>query len=111
MSINDVSQAVGAADYPDPPGGYRSEAITWDDEHGVRKLVDLCDETAEGWLLTQANAINNLGQIVGMGRNPDGYWEAYLLVPEPATLGLLLVAGFVVLNRRSKSARCVLNYS
>ena len=26
-SINDNSQAVGAADYPDPPGGFRSEAV------------------------------------------------------------------------------------
>ena len=104
QSINDLSQSVGAADYPAPAGGYIAEAIIWDNENGVRKLIDLCDESADGWSLEGAKAINNHGWIVGTGRNPDGNREAFLLIPEPATLFVMLAAGLPVLlrNRRRR---------
>ena len=99
-SINDLSQAVGAADYPDPADGYRAEDIMWDEEHDVRKLIDLCDESAEGWSLTEVNAINNQGWIIGTGWNPGFGREAFLLIPEPTTLGLLLLGGLALLRHR-----------
>ena len=79
-----------------------TERIIWDEEHGVRKLIDLCDGSAQGWSLTEATAINNVGQIVGMGWNPSGGREAYLLtpIPEPATLAVLLLGGLALLRRR-----------
>ncbi len=36
-----------------------------------------------GWTLTQANAINGSGQIVGFGFNPSGQTHAFLLTPVP----------------------------
>jgi probable HAF family extracellular repeat protein len=44
-----------------------------------------------GWTLESATAINDSGQIVGMGTNPAGQGDAFLLtpVPEPCTLALL----------------------
>jgi probable HAF family extracellular repeat protein len=43
------------------------------------------------WNLLEASAINNLGQIVGYGINPQGSEHAFLLtpVPEPSTFVLL----------------------
>lgn len=47
-----------------------------------------------GWTLEQANAINNAGDIVGLGSDALGQTEAYLLVPksvpEPATVALFV---------------------
>jgi len=44
-----------------------------------------------GWRLNLANGINDQGQIVGKGINPDGQTHAFLLnpVPEPAITGLI----------------------
>jgi probable HAF family extracellular repeat protein len=50
----------------------------------------------------ETRAINDAGQIVGYGINPDGYSRAYLLtpVPEPMTLGLLTVGALSLLRLR-----------
>ena len=37
--------------------------------------------SGSGWTLTQANAINRYGDIVGMGTNPNNRTEAFLLMP------------------------------
>ncbi len=37
--------------------------------------------SASGWVLNSANAINDLGQIVGNGTNPSGQTHAFLLNP------------------------------
>ena len=44
-----------------------------------------------GWTLGAAYAINDSGQIVGTGTNPNGKSDAFLLtpIPEPSTLALL----------------------
>jgi probable HAF family extracellular repeat protein len=46
------------------------------------------------WKLSDAAGINNKGQIVGMGANPEGHLHAFLLTPtaeapEPSSLALL----------------------
>ena len=68
-----------------------------------------------GWALQDAHGINDLGQIVGYGINPDGNQHAYLLsplsqpptdpppagspVPEPSTIVLAMLAGTAFLFR------------
>ncbi len=53
----------------------------------LNSLID----SASGWTLEDATAINDNGQIVGDGINPQGQDDAFLLtpVPEPSTLVLL----------------------
>ena len=92
LSINDNGQIVG----------YNAGAFVYDSINGKQYLNDLIDES--GWKLEVAYDINNQGQIVGYGRNPDNQERAFLLtpVPEPATLALITTgAAFIVRKRRS----------
>jgi len=59
-----------------------------------------------GWTLLRANAINDSGQIVGYGDSPYGDKRAYLLtpIPEPATLGLMLLGGLAAVRRRKSDS-------
>jgi hypothetical protein len=70
-------------------------------------MVDLNSliSPTSGWVLEQANAINDNGQIVGFG-TIDGETHGFLLtpVPEPGSLSLLAVGGVALLRRRSRSS-------
>lgn len=92
--INAAGQVVGAyfADNADHP-------FVWDTENGLRDLADLVDESAAGWILGPASAINDKGWIMGRGVAPDGTSRMYLLIPEPATLVLLTLAGLALRRR------------
>ncbi len=46
----------------------------------MRHINELIDPTSE-WSIEGGNAINDLGQIVGRGRNSSGLYHAYLLNP------------------------------
>jgi len=52
--------------------------------------------------LRSAFAINDNGQIVGIGSDAQGNGRAFLLtpIPEPATLSLLALGGLALLRRR-----------
>jgi probable HAF family extracellular repeat protein len=57
----------------------------------------------------QATAINNSGQIVGYGTNPQGQTDAFLLtpvVPEPATTGVV-AASLLGLLARPRQRRSI----
>jgi hypothetical protein len=70
--INDFDVVVG--------GDFGGSAFVWED--GVMKdLNTLCD-TSGGWVLEIAYAINNLGQIVGLG-HLNGQQRAFLLTLKP----------------------------
>lgn len=94
-SINNSGQIVGYS-----TGGSSSGCVaTIFDPTGwnnidLNTLVDLPD----GWVLRQANDINDDGWIVGTATDDLGYTHAYLLIPEPATMTLLGPA--VMLLRR-----------
>lgn len=83
--INDSGQIVGLSDYFTPNGDIPHAFI-----YQGNVMYDLNDYLSEnpGWVLTQANAINNKGQIVGYGTNPQGQIHAFLLNPVPPCTAL-----------------------
>ncbi|MCC7146523.1 MAG: DUF3466 family protein [Phycisphaeraceae bacterium] len=64
----------------------------WD----LQDLNDLLVPNDSDWLLLGASDINDQGQIVGWGINPQGEQHAYLLNPVPEPAGLLGI-GLLVL--------------
>lgn len=78
----------------------QDHAFLWTDAEGMVDLNMHLDISGANWILEQAEGINDAGQIVGFGEfDPDGAGpdpaveHAFLLtpVPEPTTLGLLVV--------------------
>lgn len=102
--INDLGQVVGTARTAGTAGGgfhafiYSGAAMT--DLNGI---ID----PDSGWLLTNADAINDKGQIVGYGVDPLGHQEAFLLtpIPEPGTIALLALGGAALVRRRRVAPR------
>jgi probable HAF family extracellular repeat protein len=86
--INDLGEVVGSSN---DAGGIPFHAFLWSSGDGMQDLASVLDSSGNGWTLIEAAAINNEGQIVGYGRNPGNYNEAFLLTPapEPSTLALL----------------------
>jgi len=96
--LNDLGQVVGgtyAWRYVGDNGGER-RAFVWDAQNGLRDLNGLIDEySMEGhgpFILSQAEGINNLGQIVVTGHfeNPDSWNKQdhmILLTPIPEIPG------------------------
>jgi hypothetical protein len=61
-----------------------------------------------GWTITEARAINNLGQIAETGHDSSGYSHALLLtptsaVPEPSSIVMLGLGSLALLGLRRKS--------
>jgi probable HAF family extracellular repeat protein len=98
--INDSAQAVGASEYV--VNAPQTHAILYSGG-GMVDLNSLIDPTSS-WSLTPATAIDVSGQIVGEGINPSGQMDAFLLtpIPEPVSLGLLVVGLVPMLMRRAK---------
>ena len=67
-------------------------------------LNSLLGSSGNGWFVTEADAINDVGQIAGRAVDQTGAFHTVLLtpVPEPATLTLLAlgVVGLSVMRRR-----------
>jgi hypothetical protein len=74
-SINNQGVVVGSCvDIPGPPA-----AMIWTASDGMRRLVDLVD-LQSGWTFSEANAINDAGQIAGWGIH-NGQPRGFLLEP------------------------------
>ncbi len=80
---------------------FRHEAAIWIGSGGVISLKSLLllqgVQNVSGWHLNQANAVSDDGTvIVGVGLNPDGNDEAWIIdlneVPEPSSVVLWLLA-------------------
>jgi len=81
-------------------------AFVWDDQHGMRALRDLVPANV-GWTGFYPIGINDRGQIVGNAEfdDPDEGWVSHAMiltpVPEPASLAQVLLAGWVLIGKRS----------
>lgn len=72
--INNLGNVVGMSG---------NHPFIWNSVAGMRDLNDLLDGSGNGWLLSRAYDVNDRGQIVGFGRNPDGFSHGFLLTPIP----------------------------
>ena len=75
-SINDQGQIVGAAGYPP----FHTHAFLW--QKGKTYDLNGLIPADAGWILQEARAINNHGQLVGWGTH-GGKKHAFLLTPMP----------------------------
>lgn len=95
----DGSVIVGQSD---SDSGY--DAFYWTAADGMQSIKNIlennCGLDLTGWTLTEARAVSADGlTIVGSGRNPDGYEEAWIAtIPEPSTI-ILLSLGFILLRK------------
>lgn len=92
--INDAGQVIG---WSDTAGGDRHAFITGPNGRGMTDLNSLVS-LPRGFVLTEATAINNVGQIVGVGPIPA--------IPEPETYAMFL-AGLGLLCFMSRRRRWV----
>lgn len=87
VGLNNHGQVVG---YSFPTDVVDSRAFLYSDGT-MTDLNSLIDPTT-GWKLTQANAINDSGMIVGQGwLNTIGHYHAFLLTPIPEPSSLILI--------------------
>jgi probable HAF family extracellular repeat protein len=109
--INNAGQLVGYSWFDPAPSlvaidSANDRAFVYTPQTGVVDLNTLIDPSS-GWVLNDANSINNVGQILGYG-TIGGQWHAFLLtpVPEPSAAILLLVACAVAMfGYRRRNAR------
>lgn len=106
FGINDFGKAVGMSTNSEG----RWHATLWDNFHAV-DLNSFLDQSAvsAGWVLTQANDINEKGWIVGNAYNTiTGFQHGFLLapVPEPEIYSMLFAGlglmGGVVRRRKQQ---------
>jgi probable HAF family extracellular repeat protein len=117
--INAQGQVVGfgTAENPNVVGGSTRRAFVWDATSGMldlNALIDPTDPLSGRFILTDAQGINDLGQIVGFGRF-GGAERAFLLtpvlapIPEPHQYGMMIaglgMVGWMVRRRRSAEGR------
>jgi probable HAF family extracellular repeat protein len=100
--INALGQVVG---WSQLSGTSQEHAFLYADN----VMVDLNTllPSGSGWTLSQARAVNDAGQIVGIGYNPSGEQHAFLLtqaplIPEPSTMMLLALGSFSLLRRKHR---------
>jgi probable HAF family extracellular repeat protein len=56
-------------------------AFLYTRDKGMVDLTTLLAPGSGSWVLQSAQAINDVGQITGYGKNPDGATHAFLLSP------------------------------
>lgn len=92
--INDSGQIVG---YSDTAAGAHHGFL-----YSTGTMIDLnaaVDALPQGWILTSANGINDLGWIAASGTDPGGNSHALILIPipEPSTLVLVGIGAISLL--------------
>ena len=100
LGINNAGQVVGTSD-----AATGRSAFLW--QNGtMTDLSTVVGVAGTGWSLRHATAINDVGQIVGYGMNPQGEEHAFLLTPVPEPEVYLMMGAGVclagVIARRRK---------
>lgn len=102
--VNDAGLVVGYG-FDGNGDGIAPRAFAWID--GVMTdLNDLLTPESDFVRLFQATGVNNLGDIVGFGETREGTVAGFVIagfVPAPATLPVILAAGFVASRRRRET--------
>ncbi len=106
VAVNAAGQIVGWNSVRAPGGElhYVNHASLWQDG----QWIDLHETFFPTWASSTARGINDAGWIVGYGVTgdyPGAPTRAWILIPEPATLALLLVGGLLAVKgstRRQK---------
>jgi probable HAF family extracellular repeat protein len=102
FDINDAGQIVGAFTFGDASSPRRAFVT----DNGIMLELNTLIASNMGWNLTSAYGINDLGQITGVGVNPDGLTHSFVLtpaaVPVPAAFWLF-GSGLVVLIRSKRT--------
>jgi probable HAF family extracellular repeat protein len=75
--INDSAVVVGNSETV--LNSFATHAFIWTGAGGMKDLNTVVPNT--GWTFQEARAVNNRGQIVGIGLNPQGKTHAFLLTP------------------------------
>ncbi|MGA2585082.1 MAG: hypothetical protein ABSG31_17555 [Tepidisphaeraceae bacterium] len=91
--LNDEGQVVGAIG---------NDAALYDGSETID--LNTLIPANSGWTLEDATAINDSGQIVGVGMSPGGQTDGFLLtpsvpVPEPLAVSILALASLVLIRR------------
>ena len=97
-------------------GGGANGGVVWSQSDGMQSLGSLLDSSGAGWSIGRAEAINDIGQIVGIGSyDPDGpgaiprVYGMYLLtpVPEPGALAFIAAASLIMMRRTTPLMRAI----
>ena len=100
-SINSMGQVVGYS----YTAAFAQHAFFVDVSGPMQDLNDLIPADS-GWVLNRAHAINDAGQIIGIGTFNGVGTRVFLLTPtsapEPSAIGSLAIVGMIVLVRRRR---------
>lgn len=108
--INDRGQIVGAADVLS--GDIAIHAFLFENGTMTDLNVLVDGSLPPSWVLFEANAINEFGQIAGMARTDAGKYVGVLLspVPEPSAAALAMAGMILILMRqRNVTAACMIS--
>ena len=97
LFANNENQIVG---YASDSSGQRKACLFDSTGQGNNINLNTLIDPSSGWILKEADCINNNGWIVGYGTY-NGIDQAFLLTPEPTTLLLFGLGGFVLRKRKS----------